>query len=181
MTKYFDMGANMPKMPDIKVNIDFDLEEDVATIRNRIQELFSRATENVNERVGVQDSESPPWSEISGVPVDHDGRPRHDWQNLINLNETPTTTLEKIGEGFQVFAEQMSELAAHIDELNKRLSLVESLLTLGEDGDPLRNKDKIASLVKEAKRQLDIYIEEELDAHLISRKIRWKARCNRDD
>lgn len=113
--------------------------------------------------------------------MDHDGRPRHDWQNLINLNDTPTTALEKIGEGFQVFAEQMSELAAHIDELNKRLSLVESLLTLGEDGDPLRNKDKIASLVKEAKRQLDIYIEEELDAHLISRKIRWKARCNRDD
>ncbi|GAG09083.1 unnamed protein product, partial [marine sediment metagenome] len=184
--KFTNMEVILP-LEDIGITINplsNITEEQMASIRDRLGEIFGRAVDNsleVQRLDGIISSNSPDYSEISEVPVDHAGRPTYDWKEKIATPyDTPTDTFKKIGEGFSVLAENITELTSHIDECNKRLIIVESLLTLNDEK-TLHNKEKIEVLVKEVKRQIDLYIEEEMDAHLISRKIRWKMRCNREN
>jgi len=93
--------------------------------------------------------------------------------------QTPLQTFETIAEGFEKFAAAISELAVSMDEFNKRLGVVESLLTIG-DSKQVALEEKVRFIVEEVKRLVDIYIEEELDAHILGRKINWKLRCKRD-
>lgn len=94
--------------------------------------------------------------------------------------QTPLETFKKIGEGFQEFAVAIQTLAEGMDEINKRLAIVEVLVTLGDDKQ-IAIEEKIRFIVSEVKRLVDAYIEEEMDAHLIGRKINWKIRCSRGE
>jgi hypothetical protein len=169
---------------DITINpLSNITEEQMASIRDRLGEIFGRAVDNSLDvqRHDLSITASPDYSDISEVPVDYRGQPAHNWKELIATPyETPTDTFRKIGEGFEVLADNITKLASSMDEFNKRMSIIESLLTLNDEK-TLDNKEKIKILVKEVKRQIDLYIDEEMDAHLISRKINWKMRCTREN
>jgi len=84
--------------------------------------------------------------------------------------QTPLETFKKIGEGFQEFAVAIQTLAEGMDEINKRLAIVEALVTLGDDKQ-IAIEEKIRFIVSEVKRLV----------HLIGRKINWKIRCSRGE
>jgi len=141
---------------------------------------FRQALENTVERGHTHNSEYG-ISEVSsvGYPYQRGGLVGRALSHVELQYQTPYETFKQIGEGFKRYAEAIQTLADNMDEFNKRLAIVESLLTLGDDKQTAI-EEKIKFIVSEVKRLVDAYIEEEIDSHLIGRKINWKLRCNKD-